>query len=361
VGQPAGPDVAYPPRSPTTSTTCRAIATAVLSLRAMKFSIALILVLALVPTRVFASGGSRPDAAAIVAAALDKVNIFALPTFEMKANIGVENHGTMAEGRFALIWNGPDQWREEVVLPGYTEIQVGEKGVVFRKRTTEYIPLRIFQLHSTLGFGSGLWKVSFSRLGPGPTDTLKKVHERKVDGAEAQCVQIQSSTGHERDFCVDEATGIPIRTEPRDSRVAPIGTKMFPRSMKWVEEKKDLVDVEITELKTTLDVPASVFQPPKDAVPHAGCMNPAGGEKTHDVAPVYPLEDRLNRTEGAVSTYALLGTDGRPKEFLVVSGVSPGLNDASVTALRQWVYTPATCSGVPVEAETVLTINYSLR
>jgi hypothetical protein len=38
-----------------------------------------------------------------------------------------------------------DQWREEITLPGYSEIQVAGKGVVYLKRNAAFMPSGVFQ------------------------------------------------------------------------------------------------------------------------------------------------------------------------------------------------------------------------
>ncbi|PYX05267.1 MAG: hypothetical protein DMG85_15750 [Acidobacteria bacterium] len=78
-------------------------------------------------------------------------------------------------------------------------------------------------------------------------------------------------------------------------------------------------------------------------------------------SPQYPEEERRSHVEGTVAVYTWIGVDGKPRDFRIVSGVTPGLNAASIDGVQQWRYDPATCNGTPVEVETVLTVNYSLR
>jgi len=76
--------------------------------------------------------------------AVAKTNIFELPSFQMKANVQIEAKGKLVDGSYQLLWNGPDQWREEIHFPGYTELQVGGKGTVWVQRSTDFYPLRIY-------------------------------------------------------------------------------------------------------------------------------------------------------------------------------------------------------------------------
>jgi hypothetical protein len=39
----------------------------------------------------------------------------------MKAALQIDNAGKPLDGSYRLLWNGPEQWREEISFPGYTE------------------------------------------------------------------------------------------------------------------------------------------------------------------------------------------------------------------------------------------------
>ena len=54
--------------------------------------------------------------------AIARNDIRELPSFEMKASLKLDNHGHPVEGTYSLLWNGHAQWREEINLPGYSEI-----------------------------------------------------------------------------------------------------------------------------------------------------------------------------------------------------------------------------------------------
>src|SRR5580765_1974706 len=84
--------------------------------------------------------------------AVTKTNIFELPSFSMKAATQVEIQGKPVEGTYQLLWNGPDQWREEIAFPGYKEVQVGGKGAVWVQRNADFIPIPIFHLRQALDF-----------------------------------------------------------------------------------------------------------------------------------------------------------------------------------------------------------------
>jgi TonB family protein len=329
----------------------------------MKRYLPLVFLLMMHPSTLLASEKAKEEGKDLVEQAEAKTNIFALPSFQMKASVRIDNKGEPLNGSYLLLWNGPGQWREELSFPGYSEIQVGGKGVVFIKRTAEVLPLRIDQLRSTLGYGSGsTHPLSLIHLAPGPGETVKKVRERKVDGSQAACVEISDHDNHAREVCVDRTTGGIVRQGNfADKGTIAVGGKLFPASLSYTESGKRLVEIQITELKTTELLPPSAFEPPNGAVSKPGCMNPSPGHLVKRVTPQYPEPERRSHVDGSVAIFTLIAADGVPGHLQVVSGLTPGLNKVSLDAVQQWRYEPATCNGVPVSVETVVTVNYALH
>ena len=292
-----------------------------------------------------------------------KTNILDLPSFQMAANVRIDNKGTPLDGSYLLLWNGPDQWREEIHFPGYNEVQVGGKGVVSLLRTTDFIPLTIYRLHSTLGYG---WETSrfgsFVHLTPGPDETVKKIHSRKTNGVKTDCVEIATRDNRTSEKCLDTSTGALVRQNPfLDREFIPVGAKLFPRFLSYVEEGKPVAEVHITDLRTTDPLPAVSFEPPPGAISKPGCMSPDPPHLVKKVQPKYPERERQSHLEGTVAIYTTIGKDGNTHGLRVVSSTSSGFSNPSLEATRQWQYEPATCNGVAIDVETVLTVNYDLQ
>lgn len=120
----------------------------------MNFHLLLVIWVLIQPISMLASDETKQEFKVSIQEAEAKSNIFALSSFAMKAKVRVTSKGKRLDGSYLFFWNGPEQWREEISLPGYEEIQVGGKGVVFVKRSTDFLPLPIYQLHAALGYGS---------------------------------------------------------------------------------------------------------------------------------------------------------------------------------------------------------------
>lgn len=301
----------------------------------------------------------QQNALDLIKEAVAKGNIFLLPAFSMKAAARIENQGKFLDGTYFLLWNGPEQWREEINFPGYSETQVGSKGLVWLKRSTDEPRLRIFQLHSTLGYGSQ--GDSSIDVAPRADETVKKIRKRKLRGSQVQCVEIVGPMKHNREVCIADNSGTVVRQGVfYASDLAPIGSKLFPRILSWKQNGETRVEIRIEQFELTQKLASSDFDPPPGATSRPGCMNPESWRRVHSVAPIYPDQDRQSHVQGTVGLGVLIGADGVPRNVQVLSGSSPGLNRSAIEAVQSWRYAPATCNGIPVEVETSVEINFTL-
>jgi periplasmic protein TonB len=79
----------------------------------------------------------------------------------------------------------------------------------------------------------------------------------------------------------------------------------------------------------------------------------------HRVEPIYPQIARNLHLSGTVRLRAIIATDGSVQNLEVLSG-HPILARAAKDAVSQWRYRPTLLSGVPVEVETYITVNFVL-
>jgi TonB family protein len=130
--------------------------------------------------------------------------------------------------------------------------------------------------------------------------------------------------------------------------------------VRYREEGSIVAQAEVTELAEGVQAASSVFEIPAGAVRKPGCLSPSVGRKIKKVQPSYPETDRRNRIQGTVGLYAVIAEDGTLSDVRVVAGVSPGLDQASLDAVKQWRYEPSLCGETAVPMETVIEVNYSL-
>ena len=114
-----------------------------------------------------------------------------------------------------------------------------------------------------------------------------------------------------------------------------------------------------------LDVPtAAVEAPPPPAVAPAGPITIGGNIKpparTKYVMPEYPELARKNRVQGVVILEAIIGADGKVEDARVLRS-SPLLDQAALTAVRAWEYTPTLLNGRPTPVIMTVTVVFGLK
>jgi periplasmic protein TonB len=82
-------------------------------------------------------------------------------------------------------------------------------------------------------------------------------------------------------------------------------------------------------------------------------------QKIVDVRPVYPDEAKAQGIQGIVIVELRIDVDGSVVDARILRSI-PLLDDAALTAARQWRFRPAWLNGEPVEVIMVATINFSL-
>lgn len=313
---------------------------------------------------------NQQDAVSRLEQDVAKTNIFELPSFAMKASIQVESQGKLTDGTYQLLWNGPDQWREEVNLPGYSGVQIGGKGVIWVQRSGDFTPLPVFFLHQALGFGSSVTSagspqsMSLVHVALAPGDTIKNTKKRQEHGDGLTCFEIEevgNGGKQSSEICVNDSSDTVARASIMftDGNLQPVGTKMFPRLLTLHRGHKVLARVNVSELASPAQFPSDAFTLPAGASSRAGCMNPTPVRSVSHPNPEYPPMARKHHADGTVGFDVLIGADGIPRVRKVVESAGPDLEDSSRRALSQWRYDPARCNGKPVEVETFLEFNFA--
>ncbi len=109
---------------------------------------------------------------------------------------------------------------------------------------------------------------------------------------------------------------------------------------------------------------AAVEAPPPPAVAPAGPITIGGNIKpparTKYVMPEYPELARKNRVQGVVILEAIIGADGKVEDARVLRS-SPLLDQAALTAVRAWEYTPTLLNGKPTPVIMTVTVVFGLK
>jgi periplasmic protein TonB len=77
------------------------------------------------------------------------------------------------------------------------------------------------------------------------------------------------------------------------------------------------------------------------------------------VAPIYPHEAFVQKIQGKVVVEIVIDDTGRVVHTRVIEGV-PALNEAALTAVRQWVFAPAVKNGRPVASRALAPVGFQI-
>lgn len=77
------------------------------------------------------------------------------------------------------------------------------------------------------------------------------------------------------------------------------------------------------------------------------------------VEPVYPENARQARIQGVVTVEATIGPDGKVKTAKIINSI-PLLDEAALTAVRQWEYAPTIINGVATPVIMTVKVNFAL-
>jgi protein TonB len=88
-----------------------------------------------------------------------------------------------------------------------------------------------------------------------------------------------------------------------------------------------------------------------------GCIGPP--IKLKDVRPLYPPTLRESAVQGTVLIEGQIGTDGRMKDMRVVSSPHPAFEQAALTAVGEWEFTPTTLNGRVVDTRINVSVSFA--
>lgn len=112
----------------------------------------------------------------------------------------------------------------------------------------------------------------------------------------------------------------------------------------------------------TVDIrirPTASAPPPAPSIVNVGGRVQAA-KLVSQVSPVYPTIARQARISGTVELATIIGPDGHVQDVSVISG-HPLLRQASIDAVKQWVYQPTLLNEQPVSVSTTVDVIFQIE
>jgi len=201
-----------------------------------------------------------------------------------------------------------------------------------------------------------------------------KTEERKVGNTQLKCVTLDpakaGAIGYHDVYCFSSAAPILRTVELGHGIVGIVYNGIVAVRGAYIAGDASSSLVGKLRVRVHLDVlnampheDESVLTPPPGTAPitrrawvGAGAM---GNKIVRKAAPEYPAIARAAKIQGTVLLEAVIGKDGRIVEARAIGG-PPMLQQASIDAVRKWVYEPYLLDGEPIEVETEINVVFSL-
>jgi TonB family protein len=81
---------------------------------------------------------------------------------------------------------------------------------------------------------------------------------------------------------------------------------------------------------------------------------------TYNPDPEYSEQARKAKYQGTVVLWAIIGSDGRPRELRVQRSLGMGLDEKAIEAVRRWRFEPAMKDGQPVAVQINIEVDFHL-
>lgn len=321
------------------------------------------------------SEAKKQEAVAIIQKALAAEDVRAAGSaeFEMRGTITVnEAKKKAAQGNYALLWEAPDRWHEEIQFPDYSRVRVGAKNAYWQTRSIDYELLPINDLSDALSFPRKL-RALLRRL-----NGLEQAHnqpqsqlelgKRKIKGRQATCIVYKREYLPSESYCFDLQSGALLSEEnlpwewanAEYSDFSTFNGKVFPGTIRVERGGKAEAELHLNGISPLGKMDATTFDAPPNAKVWGHCMDGEDPAELQAPPPQYPEEMKIEHVTGRVYVYAVIGIDGMLHDMKVLPESEPRLVPATVAAISTWIYAPTSCQDTPLPVETVIVVTYTI-
>ncbi len=301
--------------------------------------------------------------------------------FRLQASARIFNgQGQELDGLLVEFWAPGGKSRKETLLGGYVRATISLGKNRWQDSNFKYTPYPIRVAWSTLDFVDDLQEILRPAVEPPRPGETRRLFKKEMfgkpkfeKGEAAQCVETRGGGNTGTRYCFDRITGhlaemtfLYNGMHFEFGGYQSFGDKSFPRVIRVLyHDQTEMAVLQITGLRAMENPHSSMFTPApgmKEVSIAPGCKRITPAKRGREVQPVYPAAAEDKGISGRVILHTVIGEDGIPHALWVVRSPSPLLSDSAIEAVRQWRYTPPTCSatGAKFPVDTFITVVFNL-
>ena len=281
------------------------------------------------------------------------------PPFRLKANLRITNDdGSVAEGAYTEFWVSKEQWRKEIVLGDFrrTVVRIGRKSWTLDSSSAVPSGIR--------GFG-GTFELSSLGSNPWKTD---KFEDLQLDGSAAVCFRTKPENGRMSELCFDKTSGCILGRTDRSGGSKRVdftyryqdyqrfGDRLVATSYQNFKDNKAWLQAKVSELIIRPELDQTIFTPLAGGRETYHC--PSRPQPPKQIWAPQPRPPVAMKGDEMVTLSVFVGTDGKPHDLTVIDSVNNDYDEASLKAVRQWKFKPASCEGKPIEVEIAIEVHF---
>ena len=277
------------------------------------------------------------------------------PPFRLKLSVKIiDKDGTVLDGSYTEVWVSKTQWRRETVLGDFRRIQVASGRKLWLLDSSTVVPEQLSQF-------------SIFHLDKVQPEKWKSTKDREIKGVGVRCVK--NSRGIPLELCFDKMSGtlasnlldvyLGARIVKRTclySDYQKAGDRVFATSYRCDEDKHPSLEGRIVELAAEPAPDRALFAPLDGATESMNCIGAVKAPR--QVYSPEPVPPRTGST--IVAMRIVVGIDGTPHNLKITSAPNSDYDKATLSAVRQWRFKPATCDGEPMEHEVAVEIAFHI-
>lgn len=248
--------------------------------------------------------------------------------FVLTASVRYTEHGKSGSGEAEIDWLAPDHFRETLLAPGYSYVQVVQDGKQYLSRSDDHVPLLAYELLQTLS--TALTPPSFA------SKTIKKITTRQVLANVALICPETKPHDNSITVCLDsdgDIVNVDDQSPPelssmdrsyKFSNFAAFGLHRFPLTLAFQGGDGNEIDVTVPRIAPIENASAQHFEVPVGSAQQSWCAQPKVSESTGDFAGVVrpPLQSGI-RMPAVTVLYIEVGAGGRPRGANLVHSSEP--------------------------------------
>lgn len=176
-----------------------------------------------------------------------------------------------------------------------------------------------------------------------------------TDDRAEKLADAQSSTDRDKGYA-EEKENLAAAGAPAPAAIAEPGR----RDAKDEQARGAAVAQPAAAKPATVAKEGLAYQAPGEETPLRICCNIKAPEVIERVEIIYPEKAKKAQIQGVVIVEAVIDRNGNVKSVKVLKPLPMGLDEAAVTAIKQWKFKPATLDGKPVEVFFNIAVNAKL-